>query len=125
MTEEDNVVEFTGEWQGSDDAPEMTDAEFRTAMEELLMTHDANSLSNTIAGVLEFLTVQAVIDGPYYLVTDDEKAISVFAADEAANTLRNILPEEFKNWDQYNTEDEFISNADPGDEQDESATESE
>lgn len=123
METEDNIVEFTGEWQGDDS--EMSDAEYQTAMEELFATVEQEALGTVISGVLEFLTVKAVVEGPYYIMTDDKQAVTVFAANEDAETLMNILPEGFTSWEDEDEADEFISNADPGDEQDESATESE
>lgn len=121
MDTEDNIVEFTGEWQG--DASEMTETEYRSAMEELFATIEQEALGTVISGVLEFLTAKAVIEGPYYIMTDDKQAVTVFASNEAAETLMRILPENFTSWEDET--DEFITNADPGDEQDESATESE
>lgn len=121
METEDNIVEFTGEWQGDDS--EMSDAEYQTAMEELFATVEQEALGTVISGVLEFLTVKAVVEGPYYIMTDDKQAVTVFAANEDAETLMSILPERFTSWE--DEADDFISNADPGDEQDESATESE
>lgn len=123
MDTEDNVVEFTGEWHG--DEAEMTDAEYRTAMDELFATVDEKSLGTVISGVLEFLTVKAVIDGPYYILTDDKQAITVFAANKDAETLISLMPEKFTSWEDQEDEDDFITNADPGDEQDEPTTESE
>jgi len=123
METEDNIVEFTGEWQGDDS--EMSDAEYQTAMEELFATVEQEALGTVISGVLEFLTVKAVVEGPYYIMTDDKQAVTVFAANEDAETLMSILPEGFTSWEDEDEADEFISNADPGDEQDESATESE
>lgn len=123
METEDNIVEFTGEWQGDDS--EMSEAEYQTAMEELFATVEQEALGTVISGVLEFLTVKAVVEGPYYIMTDDKQAVTVFAANEDAETLMNILPEGFTSWEDEDEADEFISNADPGDEQDESAAESE
>lgn len=123
METEDNIVEFTGEWQGDDS--EMSEAEYQTAMEELFATVEQEALGTVISGVLEFLTVKAVVEGPYYIMTDDKQAVTVFAANEDAETLMSILPEGFTSWEDEAEADEFISNADPGDEQDESATESE
>lgn len=123
METEDNIVEFTGEWQGDDS--EMSEAEYQTAMEELFATVEQEALGTVISGVLEFLTVKAVVEGPYYIMTDDKQAVTVFAANEDAETLMSILPEGFTSWEDEDEADEFISNADPGDEQDESATESE
>jgi hypothetical protein len=123
MDTEDNIVEFTGEWQG--DESEMTETEYRSAMEELFATIEQEALGTVISGVLEFLTAKAVVEGPYYIMTDDKQAVTVFASNEAAETLMRILPENFTSWEDEDETDEFITNADPGDEQDESATESE
>ena len=128
-TDEDNVVEFTGEWHGDPDKEnEMTPEEYDSAMRELLSAVDEEQLGRTIAGVLEFLTMRAVHDGAYYIMTDDEQAITVFAANEDAKTLRKALPEHFKSWDDPLDEPDtppFDTNSDPGDEQDEPASESE
>lgn len=92
---------------------------YETAMHELVATHDEESLGRVIAGVLEFLTARAVVDAPFYIKTDDGSAIAVFAADEAAKALAGILSDEYKSWDDDLDEPEFLTNADPGDEQDE------
>ncbi len=124
MDTEDNVVEFTGEWQGDDS--EMSESEHKTAMQELFATVEQENLGTVISGVLEFLTVKAVVEGPYYIMTDDNLAVTVFAANEDAEMLVNLLPEKFTTWDEGEDDVvDFISDADPGDEQDESATESE
>jgi hypothetical protein len=99
--------------------------EYPSAMHELISTNDENSLGRVIAGVLEFLTARAIIDGPYYITTDDQKAITVFAADDEAESLRESLPEHYKSWEDPLSEEDFLTNADPGDEQDESTSESE
>lgn len=121
METEDNIIEFTGEWQGGDD--EMSEAEYESAMQELLAEVDQERLGRVVAGVLEFLTVRAIIDGPFYLLTDDEQAITVMAANEDAEALLKALPSNFKSWDDYNDEAEeqieFLTDTDPGDEQDE------
>jgi hypothetical protein len=121
METEDNIIEFTGEWQGGDD--EMGEAEYESAMQELLAEVDQERLGRVVAGVLEFLTVRAIIDGPFYLLTDDEQAITVMAANEDAEALLKALPSNFKSWDDYNDEAEeqikFLTDTDPGDEQDE------
>jgi len=114
---DDNIVEFTGEWQGND--TEMTQAEYETAMEELLMAFEEEELSRIVSGVLEFLTVKAIIDGPYYIMTENKDAVTVFAANSAVDELLNSLPESVKPFD---TEiPPFDTNSDPGDEQDEPA----
>ena len=121
METENNIIEFTGEWQGGDD--EMGEAEYESAMQELLAEVDQERLGRVVAGVLEFLTVRAIIDGPFYLLTDDKQAITVMAANEDAEALLKALPSNFKSWDDYNDEAEeqigFLTDTDPGDEQDE------
>lgn len=121
METEDNVVEFTGEWQGADEPVDMTDAEYQSAMHELLSAVSEDQLGRIIAGVLEFLTARAVIDGAFYILTDDEQAITVFAANEDAAALRDALPEHFKSWDDEMEVPPFDTDRDPGDEQDEPA----
>lgn len=104
----------------------MSEEEFNSALEELLATTNEEMLGRTIAGVLEFLTVRAIVDGPFYLLTDDEKAITVVAADDAAQEVKNALPESIKAWDEYEDDNvTYLNNVDPGDEQDEPASESE
>jgi hypothetical protein len=113
MNTEDNVVELTQE-------------EYDSAMTELLAHVDQEQLGRTVAGVLEFLTVRAIIDGPFYLMTDDEQAITVIAANDDAAALRAALPDNFKSWDEYVEETvDYITDRDPGDEQDEPASEQE
>lgn len=117
---DDTVVEFTGEWHGADEnTPEPTEAEIQQAMEEI----DFERLNSMVVSVLEYLTVRAVVDAPYYIMTDDKKAIALFAADADVEAILSVLPDNFKC---MNDEiDDFITNADPGDEQDESTSESE
>lgn len=93
--------------------------EYESAMHELVATSDEQSLGRKIAGVLEFLTARAVVDAPFYITTDDETAITVFAANDAAKALKDSLSDEYKSWDDDLDEPEFLTNADPGDEQDE------
>jgi len=93
--------------------------EYETAMHELVATNNEESLGRVIAGVLEFLTARAVVDAPFYIKTDDGSAIAVFAADEAAKALAAMLSDEYKSWDDDLDEPEFLTNADPGDEQNE------
>jgi len=92
---------------------------YETAMHELVATNNEESLGRVIAGVLEFLTARAVVDAPFYIKTDDGSAIAVFAADEAAKALAAMLSDEYKSWDDDLDEPEFLTNADPGDEQNE------
>lgn len=93
--------------------------EYESAMHELVATSDEHGLGRKIAGVLEFLTARAVVDAPFYITNDDESAITVFAANDAAKTLKDSLSDEYKSWDDDLDDPEFLTNADPGDEQDE------
>lgn len=90
---------------------------------------DETIIGERIAAVLEFLTIRAVMDGPYYITTDDAKALVIFAVDEQAEKIRDSIPEDIilKSWDDpMDAEsDTFLSDTDPGDEQDEPASESE
>ena len=96
--------------------------EQESAMQRLLNNEDMESLGMTIAGVLEFLTMRALHDGAFYIMTDDEKAITVFAAEDDATALKAALPEHFKSWEDELSEPEampeVLTNVDPGDEQD-------
>jgi hypothetical protein len=91
--------------------------EYESAMHELVATNDEDSLGRTIAGVLEFLTARAVVDTPFYICTDDESAITVFAANDAAKALKESLSDEYKSWDEDMDAPDFLTNVDPGDEQ--------
>lgn len=91
--------------------------EYESAMHELVATTDQETLGRRIAGVLEFLTARAVVDGAYYITTDDESALAVFAAEDDAKALKDSLPEAYKSWEDDMDEPEFLTNADPGDEQ--------
>ncbi len=75
-----------------------TDDEYASAMHELLSTVEEEDLAKTISGVLEFLTMRATMDGGYFIMTDDESAITVFAANEDVKALRDSLPKHFKDW---------------------------
>ena len=99
--------------------------EYESAMHELVATSDEQSLGRTIAGVLEFLTARAIVDASFYIKTDDDSAVAVFAANDDAKALVDTLPDTFKSWDEDLDEPDFLTNADPGDEQDESTSESE
>ena len=138
MTDENNVIDATdrfGPWEGNVDEDgnllppvEMTEDEYNTAMEELFNTVDADNLGRMIAGVLELLTQRAVHDAPYYITTDQKDAITVIAANDDVAPLLESLPKHYKAWDDPIDEPEiipFTTNSDPGDEQDEPATESE
>ena len=109
-----------------DEGEEPTEAEFNTAMEQLLHENDMDEVGRLISGVLEFLTLRALHEGPYYIMTDDRKAITVFAANEHAEELLSILPDTIRPWDDLDdgeySEDtadtpEVITDRDTGDEQ--------
>jgi len=84
---------------------------------------DAVLLGERISAVLEFLTIRAVSDAPYMILTDDEDAMVLFAAGDAVQTIRDAIPEDLlvKHWEEDMDEPvmpaEFLTNADPGDEQ--------
>jgi hypothetical protein len=92
---------------------------------------DVEVLGERIAGVLEFLTVRAVVDAPFYIFTDDEQALVLVAAGDVVSDIRDALVNlTIKRWEDELSEDTdnvipFDTNTDPGDEQDEPATESE
>lgn len=90
---------------------------------------DIDLVWQRITGGLEFLILRAVMDGPFYMMSENENALIVFAADDEAKSLYKNLPEHYKNFeeplegDPMRVEDP-ISDRDPGDEQDEPTTES-
>jgi hypothetical protein len=93
---------------------------------------DGMLIGERVAGVLEFLTVRAVIDGPFYIFTDNEDAMTLIAAGDVTNVIKaslNNIP--IKRWEDeldINEDAEilpFETDSDPGDEQDEPASESE
>ena len=104
------------EFEGGEDVA-MTEKQYATAMEELLNETTMDDLGKTISGVLEFLTMRAFHEGPYYIMTDDEEAITVLATGDSAAALKSVLPHNFKPWDEVD-EPEVITDRDTGDEQD-------
>ena len=117
---DDNVVEFTGEWQGADEnAPAPTDEEIEAAMAELMDKVDFERLTEIISSSLEYLTIRAIADGGYYILTDDGSAMALFAANDDVKKVLDVMPENFKCMNDEEPTEEFITNADPGDEQDE------
>lgn len=108
-----------------------------TPMHRMLMECDGdpNLIGERISAVLEFLTLRAVADTPYMVFTDNEDAMVLFAAGDAVKIIRDSIPEDLtiKRWEDELDDtvdlDEFLTNADPGDEQpedtDEPATEQE
>jgi hypothetical protein len=104
-----------------------------TPMQKLIMQADGDVdlIGEQIAGVLEFLTVRAVMDAPFYIFTEDEEAMVLVAAGEQTQEIVGRLSGmEIKRWedDLDETPDNVIPferDVDPGDEQDESATQPE
>ena len=119
MSEPEVIV---GPWAGEE--YDMTEEEFGSAVEELLATTSEEMLGRTIAGVLEFLTIKAILDGPYYVVNEDGSAVTIVASNEDAEEAIKSLPDNFKNWDEMEPV-EYTSDSDPGDEADEPTPESE
>ena len=92
---------------------------------------DIDLIGDRIAGVLEFLTLRAVVDAPFTIYTEDETAMVIVAANEQVQEITGRLSGmEIKRWEDDLDEIPdnvipFERDSDPGDEQDEPATESE
>lgn len=87
---------------------------------------DVNLVGDRISGVLEFLTVRAALDAPFFIYADNKESIVVIAAGEDVAPIAENLPDNFKNWDDELDEAPTVDNvvpfntdSDPGDEQDE------
>lgn len=83
---------------------------------------DETMIGERIAGVLEFLTLRAVMDAPFTIFTDDERAVAIFAANDDVKPIIDALPEHVKGWNEF-VADDYISDRDPGDEQEEATNE--
>ena len=105
------------EFEGGENVP-TPEAEYATAMEELLTESTMDQLGRTISGVLEFLTQRALQEGSFYIMTDNKEAITVFAAGEDTVALKDSLPDNITSWEDQVAEAEAITNRDLGDEQD-------
>ena len=108
----------------------MSTEDTTTPMQRLVEScdNDVDIVGDRISGVLEFLTVRAALDAPFYIYADNKQSIVVIAANDDVEPIAEMLPEHFKNWDDPLDTVEvppFDTDRDPGDEQDESATESE
>jgi len=114
MMTDTNIIEGPWEKEGS-----MTDEEYNSAMEQLLNEVETDRLGHIVAGVLEFLTVRALMDGPYYILTENKDAITVLATNDHVQELLDVLPDSYKNFEDTQDED-YLTDSDPGDEQDES-----
>jgi hypothetical protein len=119
MSEPEVIV---GPWGGEE--YDMAEQEFQSAVEELIATNNEEMLGRTIAGVLEFLTIKAILDGPYYVLNEDSTAVTIIASGEDAEAAVKSLPDNFKNWDEVEPV-EYLTDTDPGDEADEPTPESE
>ena len=91
--------------------------EMPTALGALLMGHTMEDIGLTISGVLEFLTLRALHDGPFYILTEDKRAITIFACDADVVALLDVLPDNVKSWEEGSEVPPFDTNSDPGDEQ--------
>ena len=83
-------------------------------------------IGQTVVAVLELLTMRAAEDCAYVIRSDDGKALFVIAVEEDAKMLDEVLPKHFKAYDDFpeqQTELDFDTNTDPGDEQDEPTSE--
>ena len=93
-----------------------------TALEQLLKEVPMEDLGRVVSGVLEFLTVRAWADGSYYIMTDDQQALTVIATQDDVQLILDNLPDTILSWDELEAkvQAEFLTNTDPGDEQDDS-----
>lgn len=101
-----------------------------TPMEKMIIEcdNDITIIGERISAVLEFLTHRAVIDAPFAIYTDTGEAMVLFAANDAVKEITDRLDGMvIKNWDDALDEEDFLTDTDPGDEQeptDESPAES-
>jgi hypothetical protein len=107
MTDEDNEMEETTE---------------DTALSQLLKETPTEDLGRVVSGVLEFLTVRAWSDGSYYIMTEDKQALTVIATQDDVQLILDNLPDTILSWEELEAkvQAEFLTNTDPGDEQDDS-----
>lgn len=102
MTDEDNI----------------TEAEYNSAMEELLNTVKEDNLGTIVAGVLEFLAVRAYAQGAYYILNEDGTAVTIVATKDDVDPIMESLPVSVRSWDDLADDVvDYLTNADPGDEQ--------
>ena len=95
----------------------------QTPLERLVQetNGDIEQIWEYISGSLAFLTLRAAMDAPYVIRNDSEaRAVVIFAVGEDADAIMNVLPDNFKDFNDPIDEDkanEFLTNIDPGDEQ--------
>jgi len=94
-------------------------SENKSAMEDLLTDNDMTDLARVVSGVLEFLTVRASVDGPYYILADGGVAVTVFGANDDVQRIIEVLPDHVRAWENLESAEdvEFLTDTDPGDEQ--------
>jgi len=101
------------------DEDNMTDAEYNSAMEELLNTVEVDNLGTIVAGVLEFLAVRAYAQGAYYILNEDGTAVTIVATKDDVEPIMEVLPVSVRSWDDLADDVvDYLTNADPGDEHD-------
>lgn len=92
---------------------------------------DVEVLGDRISGVLEFLTVRAALDAPFVIYADNKESIVVVAVGDDVKPIADALPDNFKQWeDDLDTVEmpegpDYLTDTDPGDEQDEPTSEQE
>mgnify|MGYP003333869993 FL=1 len=76
---------------------------------------DPEALWHRISGGLEFLTLRALNNGPFYIEDENQTAVIVFAVHEDAKAVKDTLPENVRSF--ADDVEPFTTNSDPGDEQ--------
>jgi hypothetical protein len=119
MMTDDNIIDFP-----DTTSYEPTDAEWDEAMSEFDNIDETDRLGLMIGSVLEMLTHYAADAGPYYITAENDAAITLIATGDDVAELLSLLPDKYNSWDSLNSDNDFIQNADPGDEQSEPTPES-
>jgi hypothetical protein len=103
----------------NEETTEDTTSTEKSALEELLSATEVTDLARIVSGVLEFLTVRASVDGPYYILADGGVAVTVFGANDDVQRIVDALPDHVRAWEDLDAAEdvEFLTDTDPGDEQ--------
>jgi hypothetical protein len=103
----------------NEETTEETTSTEKSALEELLAATEVTDLARIVSGVLEFLTVRASVDGPYYILADGGVAVTVFGANDDVQRIVDALPDHVRAWEDLDAAEdvEFLTDTDPGDEQ--------
>jgi len=103
----------------NEETTEETISTEKSALEELLAATEVTDLARIVSGVLEFLTVRASVDGPYYILADGGVAVTVFGANDDVQRIVDALPDHVRAWEDLDAAEdvEFLTDTDPGDEQ--------